>query len=142
MRFRDTLGISFYLKILQNEFRQQLDLALKRYKITSAQYAVLSVIEEGDPLTSAELARRCFVSPQTMNRIMKSLVRENFVVRSSNPNHELKLDYNFTKKADKVLCDAHAIVNALELKMVKDLAKNDVQQFLDFMQRSFKNLSE
>ena len=128
------------LKITDHELRQKIDAALEHLGLTSAQYSVLSVIESGETMTSAELARKCFVSPQTMNRILQNLEKDGFVKKSANPDHGLKLDYTFTNKAIKTLCDAHVAVNDIELKMVKGLSKKDIDTLQKLLDHGFKNL--
>jgi DNA-binding MarR family transcriptional regulator len=140
MRFKDTLGLSLYLRNLQNEMHKRIDANLKPLHLTSAQYSTLSAIEEGDAkaITSAALARSCYVTPQTMNRILHNLNDDRFVHRSP----EAKQSYALTKKAIATLCDSHILVNDLECKMVAGFSKKETQQLLSFLKRCFENLHE
>lgn len=141
MRFKETLGISHILKLTDHELRQKIDLALKPFRITSAQYSALSAIEEGENLTNADLARVCFVTPQTMNRIMRTLEKEGLVKKSANPLHGLKFDYVLTKKGDKIICAAHVAVNKIEMGMVNGFSKREIEDLLQNLKSCFKNLT-
>ena len=52
-----------------------------------ATYAAMAALAEDPGLSNAELARRCFVTPQTMNRVVRDLTEEGLVVRAPSPDH-------------------------------------------------------
>lgn len=137
MRFEDTLGISHTLKAAEREMRQRLEMALQPLGLTSAQYTVLSTLEVECDLTNAELARRCYVTPQTMNRIMQNLEDSGFVKKSTDESHALKLQFKLTAHAKKLVCTAHIAVNQVELDMVKALNKKEIRQLEDLLKRLY-----
>src|SRR6266487_1975169 len=73
------------------------DDALRRVGLTNAQYAVLAMLEDEGALSSAELARRCFVTPQTMNQIVASLQARALVGRAAHPHHGRILQTSLTE---------------------------------------------
>ena len=58
--------ILYLVKQVEQATRAHLDALLRPLGLTTNQYTALSVLERRDDLTSAELARRSFVRPQTM----------------------------------------------------------------------------
>jgi DNA-binding MarR family transcriptional regulator len=56
-----------------------------RWGVTTPQYAVLRLIEELAGLSSAELARRSFVTTQTVNEVVLGLEAAGLTTRSSDP---------------------------------------------------------
>src|SRR2546430_2924114 len=71
----------YVLKQVQQALRAAMDEALRRQGLTSAQYAALSTLEREHGLSGAELARRCFVTPQTMNEMLGHLEAAGWVER-------------------------------------------------------------
>jgi len=140
MRFTETLGISHRLKIIENELRQNLEDALFDLGLTLPQYAALSFLEEKSTATNAELARKSFVTPQTMNKIMVNLEKNGFVTKAPNVEHGLKQDYAMKPKAKRILCKAHVRVNKIELKMVEGISKADLVYFYGVLDKCLQNL--
>lgn len=137
MRLKDTIGISYFLRSAEHEMTQKVDKVLKKLGLTSAQYAVLSLVEEEASLTNAELARRCSVTPQTMSRIMKNLERDGFVKKKSRDNNKLMFDFEMTGKGKKTICLAHEKVNEIEKELVKDLSAKQIQDLKKLLQKCF-----
>jgi DNA-binding MarR family transcriptional regulator len=140
MRAKDTIGISWDLKILQHELSQAMEAALARLHLSLPQYTALSCLEEKKGATNADLARKSSVTPQTMNRIMHNLKRDGFVTCEQNEEHGLKQDYKLTAKAERVICQAHTVVNEVELQVIKGLSKAGLKSFREMLGEMRENL--
>lgn len=140
MRFKDTLGISHKLKIVEHELCQRIELELAKLGLTFPQYAVLSYLEEKSTATNAELARSSSITPQTMTKIMQRLERDGLVIKLQSSVHGLKQDFKMKPKAEKILCDAHALVNDIEIKMVKGFTKKSIKEFEGILEKCLQNL--
>lgn len=79
--------IGFSLKLAQQALRTHMDAALQQIGLTTPQYAVLTFLEVEPGASNAELARRAFVTPQTMQGILVSLERAGFITRTPHPEH-------------------------------------------------------
>jgi DNA-binding MarR family transcriptional regulator len=75
------------LKRAQYTLRQVMDDRLADAALTTPQYAALTALEREEGLSNAELARRCFVTPQTMHSIVTRLEEEGLLRRTPHPNH-------------------------------------------------------
>ena len=115
MRFKETVGISHALRLVDHAMKRRLDQTLARWKLTAAQYMALSALEMKGPLTNADLSRECSVTPQTTNRLIDGLIEAGLIKRGADPAHARKLTLQLTKKAVGLVCDAHVGVNAAEL---------------------------
>jgi DNA-binding MarR family transcriptional regulator len=140
MRFEDTLGISHDLSQLVHEMRLCINERLAPFGLTTPKYAALSVLEAKGAMTNADLARECSVTAQTMNRIIKDLEAGGFVKKQRDNADGLKQPLALTRKAEKVICNAHVAVNDLELAMVKGWSKAEINALRDIVQRSYDNL--
>ncbi|HVA90649.1 MAG TPA: MarR family transcriptional regulator [Chloroflexota bacterium] len=69
------------VKEAQQAWRVAMDHALRQHGVTTAQYAILSTLEETPGLSGAALARRCAVTPQTANEIIVHLEAAGLIAR-------------------------------------------------------------
>lgn len=70
---------------------------LRRHGITGAQHAALTIIHQTGGITSAELARRCFVTAQTMNSTVSRLELAGLIARTPHPVHRNVIEIHLTE---------------------------------------------
>ena len=109
--------IGFALKMAQQALRTHMDAALGRIGLTTPQYAVLNFLEIEPGASNAELARRAFVTPQTMQAILVSLERAGLVSRTPHPEHGRVQMTKLTAKGRKALEAASGIVTEAEARL-------------------------
>ena len=119
------LSVGYALKRAQHALRLRVDEALREVGLTTPQYAVLSVLEDAPGLSGAELARRSFVTPQTMNAIVGKLEAAGFVMRSPHPEHGRVLQAYLTERGRKLVSGAHEVVERIEKTMLSGLGPGD-----------------
>ena len=118
------------MKRAQHALRSEMDGALREVGLTTPQYAALSVVEGEEGLSGALLARRCFVTPQTMNGILINLERAGLMERRAHPEHGRVLQAYLTGDGERMLSRAHALVEAIEEQMVGDLTEGERARLL------------
>jgi DNA-binding MarR family transcriptional regulator len=79
--------IGFALKQAQQALRTRLDSGLREIGLTTPQHAVLAFLEVEAGASNAALARRAFVTPQTMQAILVALERAGLIARTPHPEH-------------------------------------------------------
>src|ERR1700744_792592 len=79
--------IGFALKQAQQALRTRMDSGLREIGLTTPQYAVLAFLKVEVGASNAALARRAFVTPQTMQAILVALERTGFIARTPHPEH-------------------------------------------------------
>lgn len=115
--------IGYQLKRAQHALRLEMDETLREIGLTTPQYAALSVLEDEPGLSGAELARRCFVTAQTINQILTKLESAEFVERRPHPDHGRILSAYLTRRGEKRVSKAHGIVEAIEETMLAGLGR-------------------
>lgn len=126
--------IGYQLKWTQHALRLAMDDALRGLGLTTAQYAALSVLEASPGLSSAALARRCFVTPQTMNAIVMQLEANGLVERQPHPEHGRVLRTSLTALGKQRVEAGHVVVERIEERMVAHLSIAEQQQFKRWLQ--------
>lgn len=84
--------------------------ALKAENLTSLQFTLLSVVDRHAGLSSADLSRRFYVTPQTMGQVLTALEGRGLLIRAENPDNRRLLAMSLTPAG-------HALVNACQVHM-------------------------
>lgn len=134
--------LGYLLKQAQHALRLAMDDALGQLGTTTAQYAALAVLHEAPGLSGAELARRCFVTPQTMNSILVSLESAGLVERRPHPVHGRILEASLTAAGRELLARAHRAVVDIELRMLRGLDPDEQRALARYLQHCVGALSE
>ncbi len=121
------------MKRAQHTLRLEMDGALREVGLTTPQYAALSVVEGEEGLSGALLARRCFVTPQTMNGILVNLEKAGLLERRPHPEHGRVLQAYLTSNGEGMLSRAHALVGAIEGRMLEDLTEDERGRLLSVL---------
>jgi DNA-binding MarR family transcriptional regulator len=95
--------------------------ALGPLDLTVTQFAVLTALREEPGLSNADLARRAFVTPQSMHAVLQELERRQLVVRRPHPQHQRVLQAELTEAGRGTLKSANNSVNAVEEQMLRKL---------------------
>jgi DNA-binding MarR family transcriptional regulator len=126
----DTGGVSqiaqsghllYLVKQVEQAIRAHLDDLFRPLGLTTAQYTALSVLERRDGLTSAELARRSFVRPQTMHEMITALDDRGFIERRRDPGNRRVLLISLTPQGRAMLEAYDRQVGLLEEQMLAGL---------------------
>lgn len=131
----------YLLKRAQAALNAAMAGALREHGATLAQYAVLTALEEEPGLSNAGLARRAFVTPQTMNQVLRELEHKGWVVRHPDPAHARILQADLTPVGRAALRACHRAVNAIEEQMLAPLAPGDIAQLTVTLQACIRALS-
>ena len=122
--FRPSKHIGYLLKAVQHDLRNKMDQELRKIELTTPQYATISELDEYAGLTNADLARKCFVTPQTMNLIVRGLEKRGSIL-SSCENHGRKQDTNLSEKGIRTLKKAHLLVSTVESDLLSVLSDDE-----------------
>lgn len=141
MRFQETIGVSALLGKVEHLLVQKIEQSLRPLGLTVPQYSALSIIELKGSMTNADLSRECFVSPQTMNRIIINLSKLKMIKKAAPRKNGLKIFFELTPKATELICKAHVIVNHIEVQLIKNISKKDFSQFEKTLNILFENIN-
>ena len=111
----------YLIKRAQAALHAQMARALHEHGITLAQFAVLTALAEEPGLSNAELARRAFITPQSMNENLRELEQRTWITRSHHPTHGRIRQTELTEQGRTILQDCDAAVTAIEQHMLADL---------------------
>jgi|SRR4051794_4378724 DNA-binding MarR family transcriptional regulator len=138
--FKERTG--YLLSTVRAALRSQLDAALVDKGLTAPQYVALTTLEEEPGVSNADMARLCFVTPQTMLRIIENLEEAGLVGRTPHPTHGRVRQIELTARGRRLVAECHQRVLVLEDKLVSKLTRTERKQLHDFLQRCAAGLAD
>jgi DNA-binding MarR family transcriptional regulator len=130
----------YAVKQVELVVRAHLDDLLRDSGVTALQYTALTVLARRDGLTSAELARNSFVTPQAMADLVTALERGGFILRRRNPDNRRQLLISLTPEAYALLDRFDGPVAGIEARMVGGFDAADRERFRDYLNRARSSL--
>lgn len=91
-----TWHVRYILKDAQHALRTRMDQSLRKIGVSTAQFALLTALQEPEVASDAELAQRCFVTPQTIRGLITGLMRAGLIVRSPSLRHGRAIETRLT----------------------------------------------
>jgi DNA-binding MarR family transcriptional regulator len=131
----------YLLKRAQVALHAAMNAAFHPHGATLPQYAVLTALDEEPGLSNAELARRAFVTPQTMNQVLRELEQRNWVTRHPHPAHGRILQADLTRDGRQTLRACHQAADAVEERMLAKLTPAGRQQLATALRTCIEGLS-
>jgi DNA-binding MarR family transcriptional regulator len=113
--------ISYVIARLERALRTGINERVKPHGLTTLQYTTLSILGQGGRLSNAQLARRAYMTPQSMSEVLGALERKGLVDRTSEPSSGRGLPAALTSEGYRVLDACSSAVDALESEMLRDL---------------------
>jgi DNA-binding MarR family transcriptional regulator len=111
------------------------------YGLTTLQFTTLSVLSRhGAPLSTSQLARRAFMTPQSMSEVIHALERKGLIKRNPHPNHRRTLPATLTAKGRRLLAECEEVVSGFEDAMLAGFSEKDRAAFLDMVKAAVRNL--
>jgi DNA-binding MarR family transcriptional regulator len=108
----------YLVKRLELAIRARMDEALRPHGVTTQQFTALTALRHRDGLSSAQLARRSFVTPQTMNEMVRWLESHGHIARRRDPGNRRVLLITLTQAGRALLDRCDPLIEAIESEML------------------------
>jgi len=95
--------VSYLVKELERALRARIDETLQSLELTAVQYTALSVLSLHEGMSSAQLARRSFVSPQAAHEMVGALERRGLIRRQVDAEGGRALAIFLTSRGERTL---------------------------------------
>lgn len=131
--------LSYVVARLERAVRRRINEIVRAYGLTTLQYTLLSVLGRNSGLSNAQLARRSYVTPQSMHEMLQALEDKGLVSRSPAPNHGLIRQACLTARGQKVLALCEEAVDQFEDEMMSGLDAKSRAQLLASLKVCVRN---
>lgn len=137
MNFQTT---GYTIKQVQQQIHTIMEDALRPVSLNLSQYNVLKNLDASASLTGADLARKAFVTPQTMHTMLTTMERKALISREPVPGNKKSFNVSIAPDGKKALAGAeqalqklfdsanralteqeHAILDILLMKLSREL---------------------
>ena len=123
--------ISYVIARLERAVRAAINQRLRPFGLTTLQYTTMSVLgSRGQPLSNAQLARRAYMTPQSMIEVIDALERKGLIRRGPHPNHRRVYPATLTAKGRRVLAACDVAVEEMEVEMLAELDTEEREALL------------
>lgn len=122
----ETLGV--LVKETQSILNQRMDEVLRPLGLTVPQYACITALCDTPGISGSELARRTFVSRQSVNVLLKGLEEREMIVRADTFGPRGKRAIDVTPKAIALLDQARPAVAAVADRMIGTLTSAEAEE--------------
>jgi DNA-binding MarR family transcriptional regulator len=134
-------GVSYALARLHQRVLAGISERVGPHGLTTLQFTTLSILSRhGAPLSTSQLARRAFMTPQSMSEVTHALERKALIERNPDPNHRRTLPATLTTKGRGVLAACEEAVSEFEDSMLEGFSERDRAVFLDMVKAAVRNL--
>jgi DNA-binding MarR family transcriptional regulator len=134
------ISVVYAIGRLDRVVRSGIDEVLRAHGVSVAQYTVLSIISHRSDLSNAQLARRSYVSPQSMMEVLKVLEELGLVQRKSDPNHGRIRMTKLTASGKRLLTKCNQQVAVVEAAMLDGFTDREQALFTQLVVRAVRNL--
>jgi DNA-binding MarR family transcriptional regulator len=123
-------------------FRARLDEELRPQGVTTAQLQVLHAIKSVPGSSGAQLARVCYVTPQTVQALIERTEKDGWIERHKDKGNDRVLATSLTDAGEKLLRDAEAAVKRVEKKMWVGVSEEEISTLGGVLERCLGNIAE
>ncbi|MFC9557014.1 MarR family winged helix-turn-helix transcriptional regulator [Rhodococcus sp. NPDC056960] len=134
--------VTYLVKRLESAVRRDLDAVMQEHGLTTPQYAALSILRRHPGISSAQLARRAFVTAQSMQVMVSAFLRAGYVERRPQEDNQRILCTYLTGDGRAVLARCEHAAGNVEKKMLDGLDGPSVTALRDALEVCVRNLAQ
>jgi DNA-binding MarR family transcriptional regulator len=134
--------ISYVIARLERAVRSGINERVRPYDLTTLQYTTLSLLgARGQPLSNAQLARRAYMTPQSMLAVIDALEEKGLIRRDPHPKHRRVYPATLTPRGRTVLSACDAAVATMEEDMLAELSPPERARLLASLKACVRSLN-
>jgi len=131
----------YVVKQLELAVRVRLDVICREHGITTTQYTALSVLHVRPGMSSAQLAVRSFITPQSAHQTVTELEEMSLIDRTPDELNRRILRINLTGEGRGLLESCDGAVDHLEARMFDGFDDAEPWALQQLLSRCIRNLS-
>jgi MarR family transcriptional regulator, organic hydroperoxide resistance regulator len=136
-----TQAIQMMKRILIH-MRGEMDVLLRPYGVTTAQLVMLKAVRNSPGSSGAQLARECYVTPQSAQALIKQLEDGGFIVRDKDRVNGRIVKASITPAGERLLDTAEKTALELQESLWVGISDHDVETLHGLLARCLQNIGE
>ena len=130
------------MKRILNHFRSQMDETLRPQGVTTAKLQVLHGIRQEPGVSGAQLARLCYMTPQSAQALLTGLEEDGWITRTKDPVNDRILIAKLTPSGEGLLETAEKLARVIERKLWRGVAGEAVEALNAVLAQCLGNLED
>ncbi len=139
-KLNERLGVK--IANVRNSIRNEMEIALSPYEISTTQFVVLLKLCEEDRMTQKDLAKETKYKQSALTLILDKLELKNLVVRESKEKDRRAYLIAITDKGRELETVLQKVANDVEAKVLKGITEKEKKDFIAILDKIFKNLND
>jgi DNA-binding MarR family transcriptional regulator len=139
-RYQQTRQALRAMKRILMHFRLLMDDELRPQGVTTAQMQVLFAVQNTPGSSGAQLARSCYITPQTTQALLKHLEEASFIVRGKDPVNDRIVTARITPAGERLVQSVEKTVHGLQDGLWQGVTDSELTQFNALLDRCLCNL--
>ncbi|MCC6776444.1 MAG: MarR family transcriptional regulator [Hyphomicrobiales bacterium] len=134
--------LAYLLRQVNAAIRLKLERAFAEVDITQPQFATLTMLAAYPLLSGAELARLTLLTPQTVNVIVRNLVKRGAIAKRADAVHGRILRLELTPAGRRLLARCRVHADRIEAEMAAGLSRADERVVRGWLARVGRGLPD
>ncbi|HEX7158384.1 MAG TPA: MarR family transcriptional regulator [Edaphobacter sp.] len=122
--------------------RGRMDELLRPQGVTTAQLVMLLAVRNSPGSSGAQLARECYVTPQSAQALIKHLEDGRFIVREKDRVNGRVVTARITRAGERLLESVEATSLKLQEKLWLGISDSEVEKLNELLARCLRNIGE
>ncbi|HWW88917.1 MAG TPA: MarR family transcriptional regulator [Vicinamibacterales bacterium] len=131
----------YLVKRAQSTINLSLEEIASKHGLGIPHYVVLALLAETPGLPNAELARKAFVTPQSMNEVLQQLEASGLVERQRSASNARILNAQLTQAGEKKWQSVNDDVLDLEERLLLGLSRDEVRALNRSLETIIRNMT-
>jgi MarR family transcriptional regulator, organic hydroperoxide resistance regulator len=141
-RQAETRRAAQMMKRIMIHFRSQMDEQLRPQRVTTAQLHVMKVIRDEPGGSGAQLARACYVTPQSAQALLKGLENDGWITRTKDRVNDRILIAQLTPNGEELLETAEKLARVIEKRLWRGVELEAVEALNGVLAQCLENLED
>jgi DNA-binding MarR family transcriptional regulator len=121
-------------------FRTRVDEELRPQGVTMAQLQVLFAVRAQPRSSGAQLARTCYITPQSAQSLLKHLEDRGLIVRGKDPVNDRIVTMSITVAGEQLAQSVEKSSQPLQCELWKGVTDRELEQLNELLARCLANL--
>lgn len=128
------------MKRILLQFRGHMDEQLRPQGATTAQMQVLFAVRNTPGSSGAQVARSCYITPQTTQMLLKHLEEAGFIVRGKDPVNDRIVTASITPAGERLAQTVEKTGRAVQENLWQGISDRDLAKLNTLLERCLCNL--
>jgi DNA-binding MarR family transcriptional regulator len=133
--------IGYVVGRLDRALRREIGALVAPFGLTVPKYTALSILRDRPGLSNAQLARRTYVTPQSMNEVLMALEADGLIIRSRSAEHGRVVESVLSARGLEALKSCDRAVTHMENAMLADLDADEREHLLQALMGCVQRLA-